>query len=279
MLFCVLLVGMARSAYAARTVTIVAEKQRGDVAAKLTRSFTIGTEIVRVSGTGRTVIITGPGGKENIDISDKLLRKLQNYLKNPQSGLTLLDVCPTQGSQFKRVWGEALQPLVTTTVSVAPPPTPAVKHPASAAIVATCDEGEFSGRVPDAIMALQPNGADAIEVQYRPTKSKGIQYKAKRGRVSGGVFYPRAWPDGSCMHNYGNETTILAKLPELTYPGESYKQVFEPGTQEPFTDHRGSYDTISLFIISGSPTSTVPVSTVPKSSESLVFKKSLPRAP
>lgn len=87
------------------------------------------TNFKPISGRKNWFVATGPGGSSEINISDQLLGKLQKYVKDPEAGVQLRDICPSQSNALQKAWGNCLpeKPIVkksakpATEVTVAGP--------------------------------------------------------------------------------------------------------------------------------------------------------------
>jgi hypothetical protein len=116
----------------------------------------------------------------------------------------------------------------------------------------SCDEDPFVGRVPNAVLAMYPNGAWAVEVHDRGVNcNSNSRYKAKLGYVGiDGVFVPATRADGKCIRQYSSRPLtddLIAKL--FVRSGEQLVRVMHKSA--PFEDHGGQYKTTAVYVIDG----------------------------
>jgi len=113
----------------------------------------------------------------------------------------------------------------------------------------TCDERASGGRVPEAVLAQRPNGADYIEILYRPNKDEAFKAKRYHANPLDRKGHPRRWENGKCMRIYSTSPISNTNVKGIMYPGDRATKLMESDGKTPFTDHGGEHDTIAVLII------------------------------
>lgn len=111
-----------------------------------------------------------------------------------------------------------------------------------------CDERPFSGKVTSSTLKeTNGDGADVIEIHYRPGKSD--PYKAKRLRVkSDNVAYPMQWKTGACVRIYSKTPFTENQLNTLLTTDEKIKFMSEAELDSNVTN-TGHHFTEGLLMI------------------------------